>query len=272
MLSINSLHDEILERQNKRNRIYEDVLEKIIAKIKYVNSKSNDCFLVYTLKNFIYGIPLYNIFECGNYIQNRLSNAGFIANYNQKNNIFISWKNRPIKEKILITHEHTKPKITSIQYPNMLNNQLTYIPNEPNMLKLKKQPINPSTNKQLVFNEVDKMFLNMNDNMNDNINSNLNYNTSLILPEMAPAQSSTSFYQGLNPLKYKNYNNQNQILNNNIKNSVNNNIQNSDNNNIKSISYNPKLNNSRTSIRFKNNNNSNSKPVSNLDEFLGTLL
>jgi hypothetical protein len=242
MLSINDLHNELLERQNKKHKIYEDVLEKIIGKIKYVNSKSNQCFLVYTLKNFIFGIPLYNINECGNYLQNRLSDAGFYARYNQMHNIYISWKTKPNKDKYLISHENLQPRLnSSIQYPTLTNNN--NIKNEPNMLKLKKKTNTTLETKQSIFEEVDKKFLNINDNYNNIISSN-NIPT-------------------------------NNIINNNMSLSNNNLLPRptQDFNNIKTISYNNQKNN-KQNIKQNNNkiNNTQNNNLNDLDDFLGTLI
>jgi hypothetical protein len=235
MLSINSLHDELLERQNKKNRIYEDVLEKVITKIKYVNSKSSDCFLVYTLKNFIFGIPLYNIQECGNYLQKRLSDAGFHCKYNQKNNIFISWKSRPAKEKFLISHQYTQPRTASIEYPENNKYGLKELTNEPNMLRYKINPNsqNGIVTKQQQFSELDKQFLNMDLDTSKPFSNNI--------PNIPHR-----------PVIQPNYHQGNQLFKNN--------------NNIKSISYNT------NKYIIKNNKGVSSTKTNNLDEFLGTLM
>ena len=289
MLSINSLHDELLERQNKKNRIYEEVLEKIIAKIKYVNSISNDCYLVYTLPNFIYGIPLFNVIECGNYLFKRLNNVGFVCKYNQKHNLFISWKTRPTKEKTLIPFQTTQPKSTDITYPNSNNNNFLTLKNEPNMLKMKKFKTNTIQNKQHAFSEVDKMFLNIdsipnsiqniNNNPNTNqhnINTNPNTNQYNQITNNQPSLGHTDnfyFYQGQNNNQYINPGNYNNTPRQHKQNKQQKQI-NLQNNNIKSISYTPnnftQLNNTQQYNIPKSDNLSSNDD--NLDEYLGTLL
>lgn len=240
MLSIGNLHDEILERQHRRNQVFEDVLEKVISRIKYVNSISDDCYVVYTLNNFIYGIPMFNINRCGNYLQQRLSDAGFYAQYNQKNLLYISWKSRPRQDKVLETHQTYIPKTKSshsieqnlIGYNDSVTSYHTQYPNykstsksDPNMLLLKNNN-NPQKNKQSAFQELDKQFL----NSNQLIPSNQNYN-----------------------------NNQNNTQNNTS------NYQSNNNNNIKTFTIN-KSNHKTTSTK------SNQQSTNNLDDFLGTLM
>ena len=245
MLSIGNLHEEILERQHRRNQVFEDVLEKVISRVKYVNSISDDCYVIYTLNNFIYGIPTFNINKCGNYLQTRLAEAGFYAQYNQKNLLYISWKSRPKQDKILETHQIYIPKlnkssiteqnligyndsITSYhtQYPNYKNSNKT----DPNMLLLKNNN-NPQKSKQLSFQELDKQFL----NSNQLIPSNQNYNN------------------------IQNYNN-NQSNNMKYNNNINNNIK----SNIKTFTINKSTNKTIPKTIQQSSNN--------LDDFLGTLM
>lgn len=260
MLSINSLHDELLERQNKKNRIYEDVLEKIIIKIKYVNSRTDDCFLVYTLKNFIFGIPLYNIRECGNYLQKRFSNAGFYCKYNQNNNIFISWKSRPTKEKILISHQYTQPRTTAIAYPSSSKSGTLSLTNEPNMLKMKSDPKSQTgiVSKQQQFSELDQQFLNMDISGSNDIFSHNVVNN--ILPTRPVIQP--NYHQGKQLFK-----NDNNIKAINYNFSKNNKYGNGNRNGIRTGN---KTSNSYNNI--SKNNNISSSDANSLDDFLGTLM
>lgn len=142
MLNINSLHDEILERESKKELIYEDVLKKVVDKIKFTNKKSNDCFLMYSCPTFIYGIPRYELQPCLAYIMKKLTDKYFRVTYYAPNILFISW-------------QHLPPK-------NASNNNLSYIPStqhslleyQDNKLELENQK-----SKSYVFNEIDKEFL-----------------------------------------------------------------------------------------------------------------
>ena len=260
MLSINSLHDELLERQNKKNRIYEDVLEKVIVKIKYVNSKTDDCFLVYTLKNFMFGIPLYNIRECGNYLQKRLSDAGFFCKYNQLNNIFISWKSRPTKEKFLISHQYTQPRTTAITYPSVGGSATLALTNEPNMLKMKPNPRAQDgiLNKQQQFSELDQQFL----NMDISGTSGTSRTSGTSGTSGAFSHNVVNDRQPTRPLIQPNFHQGNQLFKNDIT---------AGNSNIKAISYNVNKGSTKN-INIPGMKGISSSEANNLDEFLGTLM
>lgn len=142
MLNINSLHDEILERESKKELIYEDVFKKVVDKIKYTNKKSNDCFLMYSCPTFIYGIPRYELQPCLAYIMKKLTDKYFRVTYHAPNILFISW-------------QHLPPKSTS-------NNHLAYIPSTQHSLleyQDNKLELENRKSKTYVFNEIDKEFL-----------------------------------------------------------------------------------------------------------------
>lgn len=142
MLNINSLHDEILEREAKKELIYEEVFKKVVDKIKFTNKKSNDCFLMYSCPNYIYGVPRYDLQPCLAYIMKKLTDKYFRVTFYAPNILFISW-------------QHLPPKSAS-------NNHLSYIPStqhtlleyQDNKLELENQK-----SKSYVFNEIDKEFL-----------------------------------------------------------------------------------------------------------------
>lgn len=142
MLNINSLHDEILEREAKKELIYEEVFKKVVDKIKYTNKKSNDCFLMYSCPNFIYGVPRYDLQPCLAYIMKKLTDKYFRVSYHAPNILFISW-------------QHLPPKSAS-------NNHLSYIPSTQHSLleyQDNKMELENQKSKTYVFNEIDKEFL-----------------------------------------------------------------------------------------------------------------
>ena len=51
------------------------------------------CWCFYIIPKFIYGIPLYNLEECLNYIVSHLNKNGFMVNYTHPNLLLISWVN-----------------------------------------------------------------------------------------------------------------------------------------------------------------------------------
>ena len=142
MLNINNLHNEILEREAKKDLIYEEVYKKVVDKIKYTNKKSNDCFLIYSCPNYIYGIPKYSLIPCITYIMKKLTDNYFRVNYYSPNILFISW-------------QHLPPKSAS-------THPLSYIPTTQHTLleyQEQKKDIENKKSKQYLFNEIDKEFL-----------------------------------------------------------------------------------------------------------------
>lgn len=142
MLNINSLHDEILEREAKKELIYEEVFKKVVDKIKFTNKKSNDCFLMYSCPNYIYGVPRYDLQPCLAYIMKKLTDKYFRVTFYAPNILFISW-------------QHLPPKSAS-------NNHLSYIPSTQHSLleyQDNKMELENQKSKSYVFNEIDKEFL-----------------------------------------------------------------------------------------------------------------
>jgi hypothetical protein len=81
MISIQNLHAEVMARQSKRYEIYEEVFQKVVSKIKYENTKSDTCYCLYKLPVLVFGVPLYNLGACAEYIINRLKEHYFQVNF-----------------------------------------------------------------------------------------------------------------------------------------------------------------------------------------------
>ena len=94
MINIDELHSETKRVLERKKKIYDTVLVKCHQRIKLVaklNPLNSWCF--YVIPKFIYGIPLYNLEECLNYIVTHLNKNGFTVNYTHPNLLFISWLN-----------------------------------------------------------------------------------------------------------------------------------------------------------------------------------
>ena len=105
--------DELIEDKqkvlNRKTKIYEEILKKCHHRIKNV-SKQNPlmCYCLYIIPKFIYGIPLYNLPECINYLFEKLTENGFKVYYTHPNLLIISWIH--LKEKKKITASSMQPK------------------------------------------------------------------------------------------------------------------------------------------------------------------
>lgn len=104
MLNINNLHNEIEKRENRKNKTYQTILEKVQYRIITVNKKSNDCYCFYIVPTFIFGVPLYDMTKCIIFIMEDLIRRGFKVNYTHPNLLYISWKEKP-KQQIQPTQD-----------------------------------------------------------------------------------------------------------------------------------------------------------------------
>lgn len=95
MLNINQLHNEIEKREKRKNKVYQTILDKVNHRIVLTNQKCMDCFCLFIVPSFIFGVPLYNMTNCIIYIMEDLIEKGFKVKYTHPNLLFISWKDKP---------------------------------------------------------------------------------------------------------------------------------------------------------------------------------
>ena len=89
MLSINQLHKEIQQREDRKVKTYQKILEKIYMRILLINQKSIDCYTFYVIPTFMYGIPLYDVSSCIIYAMNDLTRRCFKVIYTHPNLLYI---------------------------------------------------------------------------------------------------------------------------------------------------------------------------------------
>ena len=92
MININELFNDKSKKDKHKEEIYDNVLKQCHKKIlrsAKLNPYNNCCF--YIIPKFIYGIPLYNLNKCINYLVINLSKNGFKINYTHPNLLIISW-------------------------------------------------------------------------------------------------------------------------------------------------------------------------------------
>lgn len=147
MISIQNLHAEVLARQSKRYAIYDEVFQKVISKIKYENKKSDSCYCIYKLPMWMFGIPLYNLSACADYIIKRLKEYYFQVYFTPPNILHIYWNIRP--------HTDTHNTITYTEQINTNPRTMSFI----DLQNAKQITSNPTKSKQNIFAEIDKAFL-----------------------------------------------------------------------------------------------------------------
>jgi hypothetical protein len=151
MISIQNLHAEVMARQSKRYAIYEEVFHKVISKIKYENTKTDSCYCLYKLPVWVFGVPLYNLSACAEYIINRLKEHHFQVYFTPPNILHIYWNLRPNGS------NHTMLTYGQQQQPEINMNPRTM--SMVDLQNAKHLTLNPTKNKQAIFDEIDKAFL-----------------------------------------------------------------------------------------------------------------
>jgi len=103
MLNISNLHKQIQEKEKRQIQTYQQMLEKCILHIKNVNDKIkylSECLCLYTISEYTYGIPSYDVQGCIIYIMDYLAKRGFYVEYIQPNAIYINWSQKPSNNSI----------------------------------------------------------------------------------------------------------------------------------------------------------------------------
>lgn len=158
MVTISNLHQELEDRQAKINKIYESVFRKAVDRVKYINSQSTNCECLFTIPAFMFGVPLYNLNFCRQYVIARLEDHNFFVRVSPPNIIYISWKYRPIND----NDSYTMRPLTynaPTKYGGFLDTKrpLTLLD-----AAEASMPLDPDENKQNLFDKIDSEFINKN--------------------------------------------------------------------------------------------------------------
>ena len=143
MLNINELFNDQTKKEKHKEEIYDNVLKqchKRILRSNKLNPYNTCCF--YIIPKFIYGIPLYNLDKCINYLVVNLSKNGFKINYTHPNLLIISWfkkEESQSKNEIMLNNKTNvksisdyKPSVNLIYNTNYLkdiNKKTNYLMN-----------------------------------------------------------------------------------------------------------------------------------------------
>ncbi len=113
LIDISDLHKKGRELKERKIKIYDEVLKKCHHRIKLVSKLTplnQWCF--YIIPKVVFGIPLYNLSECVEYLVRLLTENGFKVAYTHPNLLLITWFEDPKNQNKFI-----KPS-TSSQYSN----------------------------------------------------------------------------------------------------------------------------------------------------------
>lgn len=96
--------DELYVERNKRRLvkydIFDTVLKRCHAKIKYIAKKSDMCACLYQVPSILYGLPSYNLLECVYYVIRELVRDGFTVKFAEPDILFITWYTKQEKQKM----------------------------------------------------------------------------------------------------------------------------------------------------------------------------
>ena len=91
MLNIDDLNNTLKEKEDKQNKIYDEILKKCHHKIKKTSETSTEGFCFYIIPEYIYGFPIYNYKGCVIYLFKTLTKNGFEVKYTHPNLLYVSW-------------------------------------------------------------------------------------------------------------------------------------------------------------------------------------
>tara|TARA_A100001015_G_scaffold138104_1_gene153102 strand:- start:13 stop:480 length:468 start_codon:yes stop_codon:yes gene_type:complete len=111
-LSAKNLQKEIDDKINKRDAIYNTILQRCNAKIMTA-TKNLDTFCFFVLPEFLIGIPIFNAVTCREYVIDALENGGFNTRYTHPNLLYISWEKKKPQKKQKSTNSKSKSKSKS---------------------------------------------------------------------------------------------------------------------------------------------------------------
>tara|TARA_Y100000389_G_scaffold10752_1_gene9983 strand:+ start:865 stop:1455 length:591 start_codon:yes stop_codon:yes gene_type:complete len=91
-MNLDTLFNEQQQKFDNKIAVYNKILERAHNKIKVASrQKNNNCFCCYVVKEFILGLPRYDVSDCTAYIIEKLRENGFNVRYTYPNLLFISW-------------------------------------------------------------------------------------------------------------------------------------------------------------------------------------
>lgn len=162
-LNINKLRSEVEDREQKKLKIFENILEMCYQKILNTNKKSDNYNCTFIVPNVVFGLPLYNIGDCITFIMDKLVDKGFEIYFALPTTIHISWQPEGYKNTNSYINNNINTQSipnTQIEYYNSLQPQ--------KQLVIKYNGINKQ-NKYYNNNKSNNKIYNNNETINNNI-------------------------------------------------------------------------------------------------------
>jgi len=90
-MNIRELYSIQQKKIQSKQKVFDNILKRIHHQIKTVSYRGQTN-LVYSVPQFLIGIPTYDASDCMTYLLQRLQKEGFELRYLPPNNIYIDWK------------------------------------------------------------------------------------------------------------------------------------------------------------------------------------
>lgn len=120
-LDPSELYDKRRTKDAGRLRAYNKILEQIYHRIRTLSKLPNSqCFLLYTVPPFIFGLPKLDLEDCVVYLIYQLRHGGYEVRFTPPNMIYISWlhheksylvEQSPIMQAMLSSAEKTQAEL-----------------------------------------------------------------------------------------------------------------------------------------------------------------
>ena len=115
-ISVSEIQDIHYKRLKKRVTIFDSVLSKCYKVIKQAVSREDE-YAVFEIPEIIFGVPLYKIPDCANYIYRNLRKNQFNVKYVFPNYLIIFWNYRKQDELNLLEYKKPEPQPLPQPYP-----------------------------------------------------------------------------------------------------------------------------------------------------------
>ena len=177
-VNINKLRSDVEEREKKKIKIFENILEMCYQKILNTNKKSDDYNCTFVVPNVVFGLPLYNIGDCITFIMDNLVKKGFEIYFALPTTIHISWQPESYINKKVNTN-NTNFNSNQLEYYNSLpslnpQNQLVIKYNGSQNGSQNGSHNDTSYNKNIKYKNTSHSH-SQNATINKNTNTNTNY-------------------------------------------------------------------------------------------------
>lgn len=90
IININELQEKQRLKNNNKIKCYDAILKKCSNRMKFMSDKSQSCCF-FEIPEFVFGIPLFDSYECVRYVVKNLMKEGFMVIYTHPNLLYISW-------------------------------------------------------------------------------------------------------------------------------------------------------------------------------------